>query len=112
MLFITIGAIVGFVLTLTGSGGAILAIPMLVKWGHITLSNATIVALPIVAISALIPTVISKTKPNWRVLTGIVIAAIPSSYLVTFIKPYLPSSWILVSIITLSIWAIYSVWDY
>ncbi len=110
MLFLIIGAVVGFVLTLSGCGGAILAIPMMVHWGHLSLVHATILSLPIVGVSALVPLLLGVWRPNWGVLTVVVMGAIPSSFAMAFVKPYISGIWILMALIGLSVWAVYHVW--
>jgi len=109
-MYFVIGAIVGLVLTLTGSGGAILAIPLMVHLLNIPLSDATVTALPIVGISALIPLAMGLHKPNWKLLIGVAIGALPGTYLMAFIKPYIPALLILISLIIVILLALYYVW--
>jgi uncharacterized membrane protein YfcA len=109
-MYFVIGAIVGLVLTLTGSGGAILAIPLMVHLLKIPLADATIGALPIVGVSALIPLVLGVHKPNWKLLIGVAFGALPSTYLMAFIKPYIPPMLILISLSSVILLALYYVW--
>lgn len=109
-LYFLIGSIVGLVLTLTGSGGAILAIPMLIHGGGLSLSTSTILALPIVGVSALVPLLLRVHKPQWGILLGVVLGALPSSYAMAFVKPFVPAGVILTTLILLSVWALYQVW--
>lgn len=105
-----LGTTVGVVLGLTGAGGAILALPLLQHWGEIPLTTASVIVLPIVTLSALI-----VALPKWRdiqrtVLVWVILAAVPSAYLIKNIKPHIPENIIVYSIIGIIVWGLWQTW--
>lgn len=74
LLSIAIGAFIGFVMALTGAGGSILAVPLLVFFLNISIAEAAPIALVAVMISSMTATIQNLFMHTVRYKTAILIA--------------------------------------
>lgn len=77
---ILIGLLIGLILGLTGSGGAILAVPLLIYLLHLHPSQAIGMSLGVVASSALLGVIRNINKDRIQWLPAVVFAAIGSAF--------------------------------
>lgn len=87
-MFILIGGIVGLVLALTGSGGAIIGMPLLVHVAGYSVKQASILSLHVVGMAALVSLGFVWRHIRWSVVASVVIPAFIMSFLSAWIKPY------------------------
>ena len=102
MTFFIIGSLVGLVLVLTGSGGAIIGIPLLIHLAHMSVREASVMALPIVGFSAVFSLIFVRrfvSVPAVLLITG---PAAVSSYGMTYLKPYFSTGFILFLLVILA----------
>ena len=107
---ITIGVIIGFVMGLTGAGGALVAIPLFMQFQNMTLKEASVFSLVAVVIASL-SNFFYQRKDARLELAGIFIL---SSALGSFIShPYknlLPDIAIAVTLALIALYSLYSIW--
>jgi uncharacterized membrane protein YfcA len=107
---IFIGSVLGFILALTGSGGALLGIPLLMMIGHISLISASVMILPIVALGAFFSWVLQRQHCDYRVMWTVFLWSIPASLVTIGIKPYLGDLGIKILLMIVGLWGAYSTW--
>jgi len=110
MIFLLIGTVVGSVMALTGAGGAIIGVPLLVHLAHYSIHDASVLALPIVATAAAVSLIFTFRHISSRVVSIIVIPAAFSSYALSFLKPIIPSYLIVGAMILLAILGLIHLW--
>ncbi len=95
MLTLLYGSIVGIALGLTGGGGSIFAVPLLLYAEGMSLRDAVTVSLAVVGLTALYGAVIQRRLVNW--LPGLILGAggIVGAPLGAFIGARLPEFWTL-----------------
>jgi uncharacterized membrane protein YfcA len=108
--FLLIGLIVGGALGLTGGGGAIIGIPLLVHLGGLSINRASVLALPIVAISSCVSLIWQRRFIDLSVVLKIVLAGIPATIGMAFVKPYIPIWVIQGALVLIAVWGLYTVW--
>lgn len=99
-MFSLIGGLVGLVLALTGSGGAIIGMPLLIHVAGYSLKQASVLSLHVVGMAALVSMGFVWKKIQWKVVASVVIPAFIMSFLAAWLKPYF-SSGVIVGIIAL-----------
>lgn len=102
MSFFIIGSLVGLVLVLTGSGGAIIGIPLLIHLAHMPVKEASVMALPIVGVSALVSLIFVRRFVSAPAVFLIMGPAAVSSYGMSYLKPYFSSRFILFLLIMMA----------
>lgn len=110
MTFALIGMVVGLVLALTGGGGAIIGLPLLIHGSGMTIRDASVLILPVVAVGALISTVLQSDTIRWRIAAGVAVFSIPISGLASLIKPYLSAHLIAGTIVGVVGWGVVQTW--
>ena len=91
MTFFIIGSLVGLVLVLTGSGGAIVGLPLLIHLAHMPIREASVMVLPIVGMSALFSLIMVRKFVSVRTVLYILGPTAIASYGASYLKPYLSS---------------------
>ncbi len=95
--FLIIGLIVGIIMGLTGSGGALVAIPLLL-WHGYSIKEASFLSLLVVFIAALINYISQIKLVNYRFALVMFSTSILGSYLGVFVKVVSPD-WLISSLL-------------
>ena len=108
---LAIGGVLGLLLGLTGAGGSLVGLPLLLSL-HLPLRDAIGVSLGAVALSALIGAI-----PRWRAgqvkLVPVFLLAstgLPGSWLGQQIGQYIPEFWLILAFCLLVLWSAWRMW--
>ncbi len=111
MSWLLIGLFVGVVLGLTGAGGSILAVPLLMNLVGMSLKEATTSSLLIVALSAILSSLFTENKINFKVVGLLFITSIFGAWISLPLKAVLPSIVIKFMLTALALWSLYIIWS-
>lgn len=106
-----IGLILGSLLGLTGAGGSLVALPLLLSL-HLSLRDAIGVSLGAVGLSALIG-VLSRLKQkdcHWPAVFNLALTGIPGSACGQWLGRYLPETWLISAFCLLVLWSAWRMW--
>lgn len=110
VIFIFIGLLVGIALALTGGGGALLAIPLLMNLLEFPLRVSTFISLIVVIIASLIGVIFSYKKVMLRESFFISIGSLLGSYVGTILKQSVAGAFITLLLVLISFIGAYFVW--
>lgn len=108
--FLIMGLILGLVLGLSGSGGAIIGIPLIIWMTKAPLAQATTLVLPIVGMAAFVTWIPQRHSTQWRIVGMTTLPMILSAAVTGLLKPYIPNELILALLIGFPIWGLWSTW--
>ncbi len=108
--WIWIGLGVGGILGLTGSGGAIIALPLLHHVAGFSLKIATTAVLPVVSISAIIALFGKYKSVQWKEVFLIVLISLPTSFLFSFLKFFIRDTYVFILIMGVLLLAFIQTW--
>lgn len=111
MSWLIIGLFVGVVLGLTGAGGSILAVPLLMSLVGMSLKEATTSSLLIVALSAILSSLFSQQKINFKVVGLLFATSILGAWISLPLKAILPAIVIKIMLTVLALWSLYIIWS-
>lgn len=111
MSWLIIGLFVGIVLGLTGAGGSILAVPLLMQLVGMSIKEATTSSLLIVALSAILSSLFSQNKINFKVVFLLFVTSILGSWVALPLKAVMPGIVIKVMLTVLALWSLYIIWS-
>jgi len=111
MSWLLIGLFVGVVLGLTGAGGSILAVPLLMNLVGMSLKEATTSSLLIVALSAILSSLFSQQKINFKVVGLLFVTSIFGAWISLPLKAILPAIVIKIMLTALALWSLYIIWS-
>ena len=99
-----IGLILGLLLGLTGAGGSLVALPLLLSL-HLPLHDAIGVSLGAVALSAAI------AGAAWKPLFWLVITGWPGNAVGQWLGRFIPDGWLIVGFCALVLWSAWRMWQ-
>ncbi len=111
MSWLLIGLFVGVVLGLTGAGGSILAVPLLMSLIGMSIKDATTSSLLIVALSAILSSLFSQNKINIKVVFLLFFSSIFGAWISLPLKAVLPGIVIKLMLTSLSLWSLFIIWS-
>ncbi len=111
MSWLLIGLFVGVVLGLTGAGGSILAVPLLMNLVGMSLKEATTSSLLIVALSAILSSLFSQQKINFKVVGFLFVTSIFGAWVSLPLKAIMPAIVIKIMLTVLALWSLYIIWS-
>ncbi|WP_408095767.1 TSUP family transporter [Peredibacter sp. HCB2-198] len=106
-----IGLTVGLIMGLTGAGGALISIPLLIGLLGLTLKKATILSLAIVIISTLINLIGVRPRLNLRLILILAAGGGIGNVLTLPLKNLVPDYFVAVLIIAIAIYSLIGVWN-
>lgn len=106
-----IGAILGLLLGLTGAGGSLVALPLLLSL-HLPLRDAIGVSLGAVALSALIGAIprARQGQVAWRPVLVLALAGLPSNAVGQWLGRFVPEGVLIVAFCLLVLWSAWRMW--
>ncbi|MER2491700.1 sulfite exporter TauE/SafE family protein [Catenovulum sediminis] len=113
MLEILIGAVIGLVLGLTGAGGSIFAVPLLILLLDIPVQQAIGVSLATVAFSSLFGVLIRFTQRQIIWIPAVIFALLGAIFapLGNWLNHQLPTSFIIIGFVMLTVLIAYKMWQ-
>lgn len=111
LLYMMIGLTVGLIMGLTGAGGALISIPLLIGLLGLTLKKATILSLAIVIISTLINLIGVRPRLNLRLILILAAGGGIGNVLTLPLKNLVPDYFVAVLIIAIAIYSLIGVWN-
>ncbi len=105
-----IGIIIGFVMGLTGSGGALISIPLLIHFLGMSLKEATVYSLLVVSVAAILNLISKSKNVDWKLAFWIVPFSVLGSYVVVSFKTNVSDFMIFILLTSISTFGIISVW--
>ena len=108
--YIIIGAILGAILGISGAGGAIIGIPLIMWLTGESLTSATSLILPIVGIAAIIVWIPQRQHTQWPIIAGVALPIMGATLATGYVRPYIPSPLITLIIIGFALWGLYQTW--
>jgi len=108
--WIAIGLITGSILGLTGAGGAVIAIPLMIYYAHLSVIQASSVSLIVVGIGAALSWAQTKGTTRWRVIFPILFPAILSASFFGVLKSRVPTSIVEAALLLLIGYAVWATW--
>ncbi|MFT0212666.1 sulfite exporter TauE/SafE family protein [Pseudomonas sp. F1_0610] len=108
---LAIGSILGLLLGLTGAGGSLVGLPLLLSL-HLPLRDAIGVSLGAVGLSALIGT-LSRWKAgyvNWTAVLLIASSGLPGTAVGQYIGQYISEFWLVLGFCLLVLWSAWRMW--
>jgi len=108
---IGIGLILGSLLGLTGAGGSLVALPLLLSL-HLPMRDAIGVSLGAVGLAALIGTIgrWQQRQVHWRSVLIIACTGVPGSWLGQFLGRYVSEFWLVLGFCVLVLWSAQRMW--
>lgn len=110
MSFTLIGFIVGLLMGVTGAGGAIIAIPLFQLLNGSTLKEATVLSLITVLMGTGINLASHFKNVKWNLALSLAISGTVANYLSLPIKTFIPEAIIVLLLVTIGVFSIWSVW--
>lgn len=110
MSFIIIGIFVGFSLALTGSGGALLAIPLFMSFLGYSLKVGTFYSLIVVAIASIIGVLANLKDVRYRYAFFMALGSFVGSFIFRDIKQHLSDQIIIILFYIICLYSLYSIW--
>ncbi len=106
-----IGAVLGLLLGLTGAGGSLVALPLLLSL-HLPLRDAIGVSLGAVALSALIGAIprARQGQVAWRPVLVLALAGLPSNAVGQWLGRFVPEGVLIVAFCLLVLWSAWRMW--
>jgi len=108
--YIIIGAVLGSVLGLSGSGGAIIGIPLIMWMLHVDLKAASALVLPIVGIAAAMQWLPQRRLTQWPIVFSVILPLIISSAMSGFLRTLMPDLAIKALLGLFVVWGLWSTW--
>lgn len=108
---LAIGGVLGLLLGLTGAGGSLVGLPLLLSL-HLPLRDAIGVSLGAVGLSALIGT-ISRYKDhyvNWLAVALIASSGLPGTFFGQWLGAYINEVWLVLGFCLLVLWSAWRMW--
>lgn len=110
LLWEVIGAAGGFVLGLTGAGGAIISVPLFVHAGGLSVRHATVVALVIVVLGAAFNWFAQRRNVDYLAAGVLAAASVVGSRLLVPVKAAAPTGLIVGLFSAVALFSLYAVW--
>ena len=110
MSFIIIGIFVGFSLALTGSGGALLAIPLFISFLGYSLKVGTFYSLIVVAVASIIGVLANLKDVRYRYAFFMALGGFVGSFIFRDIKQHLSDQIIIILFCIICLYGLYSIW--
>ena len=108
---LAIGSVLGLLLGLTGAGGSLVALPLLLSL-HLPLRDAIGVSLGAVALSA-----VAGAIPRWRAgdvkllpVALLAVTGLPGSWIGQKLGRYVPEFWLILGFCLLVLWSAWRMW--
>lgn len=111
MSFIIIGLFVGFSLALTGSGGALLAIPLFMSFLGFSLKIGTFYSLIVVAIASILGVLVNLKDVRYRYATLMALGSFFGSFIFRDIKQHISDQIIIILFYMICLYSLYSIWN-
>jgi uncharacterized membrane protein YfcA len=105
-----IGVIVGFVMGITGAGGALVAIPLFMEFLHMNLREASVYSLIAVVIASLSNFYYQRKYADISLAIGFVLSSAAGSLISGPYKSLIPETWIAILLGLIALYSLYSVW--
>ncbi len=110
MILLTIGAIIGLVMGLTGAGGALISIPLFIHFQGMSLKEASIFSLMAVVIASTSNFIYQREEARINLALIMILSSSIGSLLSQPYKSYLSDIFIGIILSLISIYSLYSVW--
>ncbi len=111
MIFILLGSLFGLILGISGAGGSIVGIPMIVHTMGYSVKEATVVVLPLVAAGAILTWIPQWRQTQWPVIRRVTLPLIGASWGAGYIKSYIPVDLISILLVTVALWGLWRTWQ-
>jgi len=108
--WLIIGLLVGMTLGLTGSGGGLISIPLLIHLAQLELKVATIFSLFAVVCGAVVNWLPNRVRTEYVVSVCMILASFLTSFLVARIKNDIPNLYIQLSLVIICLLSLWSFW--
>ena len=105
-----IGVIIGFVMGLTGAGGALVAIPLFMQFLNMNLREASVLSLIAVVIASLSNFYYQRKNADLSISIWFVFASAVGSFISQPFKSLIPETWIAIILALIAFFSLYSVW--
>jgi len=110
MIHLSIGAIVGVVMGLTGSGGALISIPLFMQFLGMPLKHASVLSLFVVMLGAFSNFFNFKKFANYKLAAIFILVSALGSYLSLPYKKLISDKYIGLILALISFFALYNIW--
>jgi uncharacterized membrane protein YfcA len=110
MIYLFCGLVVGVVMGLTGSGGALISIPLFMTFLHLPLKEASVLSLVVVMLGSFSNFINYKKFTNYKLGSFFVIASALGSYASAPFKKELPETGVALLLTIVSLVALVQVW--
>lgn len=104
------GIIIGLVMGLTGSGGALVAIPLFIWFLDIGLKEATFVSLIAVIFASSLNYIPNRKKTSYKISVYMLMMSFVGSYIGAPLKLFLPVFFLGLLLTLISLYSLYNVW--
>ena len=105
---IVVGTAVGAAMAITGSGGSIIGLPLIIHTVGCSIHDASIASLPIVSIASITTLISQKESIKFRLAIPIITLAIPAGLFSVYIKSFVSIVMIKLIIVSAIIWGLIS----
>lgn len=108
---IAIGLVLGGLLGLTGAGGSLVALPLLLSL-HLPLNDAIGVSLGAVSLASIVGCAgrWSKRQIHWRSVLTLAVSGVPGSWLGQQLGRHIQESWLIIAFCLLVLWSARRMW--
>jgi|GEM_PF-1022470 len=110
MELLVIGIIVGVILGLTGSGGALIALPLFMQLLQVPLKTATLWSLAVVVLASLLNLFGKVNKISWQHTAWLFLASTVGSLSSIPLKAKIPEWAIAILLSVVSLWGVWTMW--
>lgn len=110
MMLFALGLLIGFVIGLTGAGGALITMPIFMQLYHLDLKQASFYSLISVILGAVINFLFQYRDAKVSLGVSLCLASLFGSWMSQPFKAQLPDSWLSVAIAILALYSLYGVW--
>ncbi len=110
MEWIIIGIIIGLMMGLTGSGGALVAIPLFMSLLDKSLKEASVLSLYVVILASFINYYSQRKNTQYRLSIMVFIGSVVGSFLVKPLKALSPDFVIAILLGVISVFSVFSIW--
>lgn len=105
-----IGVVIGFVMGLTGAGGALIAIPLFMQFQGMSLKQASVYSLLAVIIASLSNFYHQRKNAQISLASLFVVFSSLGSYITQPYKSMISDKWIAMTLALIALYSLYSVW--
>jgi hypothetical protein len=107
---IFIGIVVGLVMSLTGSGGALVSIPLFIEFKQLSLKEASVLSLLAVIFSSVVSFIFQKIKLNYKLCFGVFLFSALGSFVALPLKSVTSDELIALLLTSIAAFSLFRTW--